>query len=74
MLKTRKQIREILLLLENFCGYFICEGGSVSFCRCCFWDSSFLGGASTLFVFAICLRIEGLFVSRFVDIYIFIGF
>ncbi len=74
VLKTHTRIREILLLLENFCGYFICEEGSVSFCRCSFWDSSFLGGASTLFFFAICLRIEGLFVSLFVDIYIFIGF
>lgn len=31
VLKTRTQIREILLLLGNFCGYFICEEGSVFF-------------------------------------------
>ncbi len=52
VLKTRTQISEILLLLENFCGYFIFEEGNVSFCRCCFLGFFFLG-RSEHFVFSL---------------------
>jgi hypothetical protein len=50
VLKTRRQIREILLLLGNFCGYFICDEGSVFFLPLLFLGFFFLG-RSEHFVF-----------------------